>query len=118
MKQGNWGIEYHRVSDLTRDLLHTSYSVAKPVIGFLPGGLAVNYGPVYGQWTLIKSFRNPSSSDVILLVFNALYQKFSYAKDVRYIVRISVPHPIILLVFNALSQKISVIYYFLFFARA
>ncbi|XP_066930581.1 uncharacterized protein [Clytia hemisphaerica] len=64
VKQGHWGIEYHRVSDLTRDLLHTSYSVAKPVIGFLPGGLAVNYGPVYGQWTLIKSFRNPSSSDV------------------------------------------------------
>ena len=52
-----WGFEYHVTEDLHTDLNGKDESFCKSVIEFIPGGMSITMGPVFGQWEIIERGR-------------------------------------------------------------
>ncbi|KAM9496554.1 uncharacterized protein Hap1MRO34_000175 [Clarias gariepinus] len=59
-----WGIQYHRTDDLSKDTSEGTFSIHPDVLSFLPGGLAETQGPAFGKWELIKTISNDSETPV------------------------------------------------------
>ncbi|ROL41916.1 hypothetical protein DPX16_1821 [Anabarilius grahami] len=64
-----WGVQYYECSYITvRSLTNPDeqnfYSVHPDVVNFLPGGLSVTKGPVFGIWENIKTISNDSNTPV------------------------------------------------------
>lgn len=55
-----WGVEVHLTRDLHTDRGGQTDIINPSVVNFLPGGLAVNMGPSFGYWALIKTIDNTS----------------------------------------------------------
>ena len=58
-----WGLEYYCTDSLTQGSRRTA-SFHPSITNFLPGGLGITKGFTNGDWILIKSFMNSSSSTV------------------------------------------------------
>ena len=58
-----WGLEYYCTDSLTEGSERTA-SFHPSITNFLPGGLGITKGITNGDWILIKSFMNSSSSTV------------------------------------------------------
>ena len=58
-----WGLEYYYTNSLTGGSERTA-SFHPSITNFLPGGLGITKGITNGDWILIKSFMNSSSSTV------------------------------------------------------
>ena len=49
-----WSFEYHVTEDLHTDKNGENKSFCKSVVEFIPGGMSVTMGPVYGQWEIVE----------------------------------------------------------------
>ncbi|XDV31388.1 hypothetical protein PO909_034087 [Leuciscus waleckii] len=58
----DWGVEFYKGTDLSKDERVGVYSVHPDVLNFLPGGLSVTIGPAFGIWENIKTITNDSNT--------------------------------------------------------
>ncbi|XP_048373848.1 uncharacterized protein LOC125445061 [Sphaerodactylus townsendi] len=63
--QNEWGIQYHRCTDLHVNLNVATYSFHGTVVPFIPGGLAIIQGPAFGRWEALKTISNESNAPVV-----------------------------------------------------
>jgi len=59
---GDWGLNYHRSTDMHQDKDPKTWIVNSNVVNFLPGGVADTHGKAFGYWQLLKSIKNDSDS--------------------------------------------------------
>ena len=76
-----WGFEYHRTRDLTTDSEPTDFTVDPTVAKFLPGGLAVTMGRIFGEWQRLKTIDNEDNS-APLNYRETITKKVGYNKEV------------------------------------
>ncbi|XP_069841168.1 uncharacterized protein [Dendropsophus ebraccatus] len=62
--QDEWGFQYLRSTDFSKNENSESFSFHPSVISFLPGGLSITKGPAFGNWVCIKTISNDSDSPV------------------------------------------------------
>ena len=68
---GQWGHsyhfnflpQYHQTSNLNKNEDKKDFSFGMDAVIFLPGGMAIIPGPVYGEWKLLQGFKNTSGVD-------------------------------------------------------
>ncbi|XP_048048482.1 uncharacterized protein LOC125269595 [Megalobrama amblycephala] len=60
----DWGVQYCGSKDFSTDKFSVVYSAHSDVLNFLPGGLSVTKGPVFGIWENIKTMTNDSNTAV------------------------------------------------------
>ena len=61
---GEWGVTYHRSTNMNKDEYPATFSVHKSVLNFVPGGVAQTNGRAFGYWDNIKSFTNETDVPV------------------------------------------------------
>nr|XP_014351558.1 PREDICTED: uncharacterized protein LOC106705925 [Latimeria chalumnae] len=59
-----WGVQFYRVTNLSKDEGVTTFSFHPDVMNFLPGGLSITQGPAFGIWESIKSITNNSETPI------------------------------------------------------
>ena len=58
LKPDRWGIQFHYTTNLCTDSNAGNLSFHPSVTNFLPGGMAVTMGRVFGVWELVKAIEN------------------------------------------------------------
>lgn len=58
VKPDRWGIQFHYTTNLCTDSDAGNLSIHPSVTNFLPGGMAVTMGRVFGVWELVKAIEN------------------------------------------------------------
>lgn len=58
VKPDRWGIQFHYTTNLCTDSNAGNLSFHPSVTNFLPGGMAVTMGRVFGVWELVKAIEN------------------------------------------------------------
>ena len=65
LKQSDeWGVTYHRNTDVNLDKNPVTFSIHESVLNFLPGGIAQTTGKAFGYWHNIDYFANKTDSTV------------------------------------------------------
>ncbi|CAH2305357.1 Hypothetical predicted protein [Pelobates cultripes] len=74
-----WGVQYYKCTDFSKDENGESFSINPTVTNFVPGGLALIRGPSFGVWECIKTITNDSQSPITWT--NKINKKVGYEKE-------------------------------------